>query len=62
VQLRLGELMVAMPILDESIRHSHLQHERILDAIRDHDPQTAREAMIEQIEATAALLHGLRWG
>jgi len=62
VQLRLGELLVAMPILDESIRHSHLQHERILDAIRDRDPQAARDAMIEQIEATAALMHGLRWG
>jgi DNA-binding FadR family transcriptional regulator len=62
VQLRLGELLVAMPILDESIRHSHLQHERILDAIRNHDPQAARDAMIEQVEATAALMHGLRWG
>jgi DNA-binding FadR family transcriptional regulator len=62
VQLRLGELLVAMPILDESIRHSHLQHERIVNAIRDHDPQAARDTMIEQIEATAALLHSLRWG
>jgi DNA-binding FadR family transcriptional regulator len=62
VQLRLGELMVAMPILAESIRHSHHQHERILDAIRDRDSQAARDAMIEQVEATAALLHSLRWG
>jgi len=60
VQLRLGELLVAMPILAESIRHSHLQHARILDAIRDEDPQAARDAMTEQIDATAALLRSLR--
>ena len=60
VQLRLGELLVAMPILGESIRHSHDQHEKILDAITVHDPQAARDAMIEQIEATSALLRSLR--
>jgi DNA-binding FadR family transcriptional regulator len=60
VQLRLGELLVAMPILGESIRHSHDQHEKILEAITVHDPHAARDAMIEQVEATAALLRSLR--
>jgi DNA-binding FadR family transcriptional regulator len=59
VQLRLGELLAAMPILDESIRHSHAQHRKILDAIAKREAEVAREAMIEHIEATAALLHSL---
>jgi GntR family transcriptional repressor for pyruvate dehydrogenase complex len=59
VQLRLSELLAAMPILDESIRHSHAQHGKILDAIRAEDAEAARAAMAEHIEATAVLLDGL---
>jgi DNA-binding FadR family transcriptional regulator len=59
VQLRLSELLSALPILDESIRHSHAQHKKILDAIAARDGATARAMMIEHLEATADLLHGL---
>jgi len=59
VQLRLGELMAAMPILDESIRHSHAQHRKILAAIEASDPELAKETMLDHLEATAALLHSL---
>lgn len=59
VQLRLSELIAAMPVLEESIRHSHAQHLKILAAIEKRDPKLARTAMVEHIEATAVLLHGL---
>jgi GntR family transcriptional repressor for pyruvate dehydrogenase complex len=59
VQLRLSELLAAMPILEESIRNSHAQHEEMLQAIRDRDGERARATMIDQIEATSALLHSL---
>lgn len=59
IQLRLSELLAAMPILGESIRHSHAQHEKILDAIRRRDAARARAAMVEHIDATDVLLHGL---
>lgn len=59
VQLRLSELLAAMPILEESIRNSHAQHESILQAIRKQDAKRARATMIDQIEATSALLHSL---
>jgi DNA-binding FadR family transcriptional regulator len=59
VQLRLGELLAAMPIIEESIRSSHAQHEEILRAIRRREAAKARAAMIDQIEATSALLYSL---
>ncbi len=59
VQLRLSELLAAIPILDESIRHSHAQHEKILRAIARRDGVRARAVMVEHIEATADLLRGL---
>jgi DNA-binding FadR family transcriptional regulator len=59
VQLRLSELLAAIPILEESIRHSHQQHAKILRAIMKRDGRTARAAMGEHIAATAELVHGL---
>jgi DNA-binding FadR family transcriptional regulator len=59
VQLRLSELLAAVPILEESIRHSHEQHEKILSAIATGDDEGARAAMAEHVAATADLLHGL---
>jgi DNA-binding FadR family transcriptional regulator len=59
IQLRLSELLAAIPILDESIRHSHKQHGKILDAIAAKDGPAARAAMLEHIEATEELFRGL---
>lgn len=59
VQLRLSELLSAIPILEESIRHSHQQHAKIFKAITKRDGRAARSAMAEHIAATAELLHGL---
>lgn len=49
----------AIPVLEESIRHSREQHQSILDAIASGDSETARAAMLEHISATAALLRAL---
>lgn len=59
LQLRLSELLSALPILDESLRHSRAQHARILEAIEARDGAAARAAMEEHLSATAQLLHGL---
>ncbi len=59
VQVRFSEILTSMPILAESIRHSHAQHRKILARIEAGDGPGARVAMVEHIDATAALLHGL---
>jgi DNA-binding FadR family transcriptional regulator len=59
VQLRLSELLAAIPVLEESIRHSHEQHAKIIAAIGKRNERAARAAMTEHLAATADLLHGL---
>jgi GntR family transcriptional regulator, transcriptional repressor for pyruvate dehydrogenase complex len=59
VQLRFSEILSAMPILDESIRHSHAQHRKILDQIEAGDGEGARATMLEHIDATVTLLTSL---
>jgi DNA-binding FadR family transcriptional regulator len=59
LQLRLSELLAAIPVLEESIRHSRKQHQSILNAIEAGDRDAARAAMLEHISATAALLRAL---
>lgn len=59
LQVRLGELLGTLPILEESIKHSQAQHEGILDAIAAGDGEQAHARMTEHISATAQLLHTL---
>lgn len=58
VQMSLGELLAAIPVLAVNIEHSHGQHTAVVDAILAGDPEAAREHMRAHVEATAALLHG----
>lgn len=58
-QAALGELLGAIPVLRTNIEHSHQQHDAVVDAILRGDPDTARTAMEEHCDATAALLRGL---
>lgn len=58
VRMRLNELLDAIPLLERNIEHSNAQHELIVDAILDGDPEAARQAMIEHLDGTAALLRG----
>lgn len=58
-QAALGELLGAIPVLRTNIEHSNAQHDAIVGAILAGDPDTARTAMEEHCDATAALLRGL---
>jgi len=58
LQTRLSDLLSAIPMLDEALRHSNEQHALIVAAIEARDPAAARRAMQDHIEATATLLHG----
>jgi len=58
VQMSLGDLLAAIPVLEANIEHSHGQHSAVVEGILAGDPEAAREHMRAHVEATAALLHG----
>ena len=58
-QVRLGELLVAIPVLRRNIDHSDAQHRAVVAAVLGQDPVAARTAMAEHCDGTAALLRGL---
>jgi DNA-binding GntR family transcriptional regulator len=59
VQLRLDEMLRAIPVLAVNIAHSDAQHAETVDAILSGDDQAARTSMCEHVDGTAALLVGL---
>jgi DNA-binding FadR family transcriptional regulator len=59
VQMRLTELLRAIPVLPANIHHSDRQHAAIVEAILAGDPELARTEMEEHCDGTAALLRGL---
>jgi DNA-binding FadR family transcriptional regulator len=59
VQLRLDELLAAIPVIRRNLDHSDSQHAAIVDAILGGDPDLARGAMEEHCDGTAELLRGL---
>jgi DNA-binding FadR family transcriptional regulator len=59
VQMRLTELLRAIPVLPTNIAHSDRQHAAIVAAILSGQAEAARAAMEEHIDGTAALLTGL---
>lgn len=58
VQVKLDELLRAIPVLSRNIEHSNAQHAAVVEAILAGDPRGARTAMAEHVEATSALLRG----
>jgi GntR family transcriptional regulator, transcriptional repressor for pyruvate dehydrogenase complex len=58
-QAALSELLGQIPVLRSNIEHSHEQHDAVVAAILDGDPDTARTTMEEHCDATSALLRGL---
>ncbi len=58
VQLRVGELLGAIPVLRRNIAHSNAQHAEIVEAILAGDPAHARRAMEAHCDGTSALLRG----
>jgi DNA-binding FadR family transcriptional regulator len=59
VQMRLTELLRAIPVLAANIHHSDRQHAAIVAAILAGQPEVARAEMEEHVDGTAALLRGL---
>jgi DNA-binding FadR family transcriptional regulator len=58
VQLRLDELLRAIPVIPANIAHSNAQHAAIVDAILAGDSARAGGLMEEHVDGTAALLRG----
>lgn len=58
VQMRLNELLAAIPVLARNIDHSNAQHAAIVNAILAGNARRARSAMEEHVAGTAALLRG----
>jgi GntR family transcriptional repressor for pyruvate dehydrogenase complex len=59
VQIRLHEMLGAIPVLDRNIDHSRQQHAVIAEAILAGDATRARRVMESHCDDTAALLRGL---
>lgn len=58
VQVRLSDLLAAIPRLEPAIEHANAQHRAIVQAIAEGDGIAARVAMDEHVQATASLVHG----
>jgi GntR family transcriptional repressor for pyruvate dehydrogenase complex len=58
VQMRLDELLRAIPVIPANIAHSDQQHAAIVDAILGGRVDRARTEMEEHVDGTAALLRG----
>jgi DNA-binding FadR family transcriptional regulator len=59
IHAELSDLMALIPHSVEACRHSSEQHRRIARAITRSQPEAARKAMREHVEATTSLLKGL---
>jgi DNA-binding FadR family transcriptional regulator len=57
-RMRVTDLLNAIPVLRRNIEHAGRQHAAIVDAILARDPERARRAVAEHLEASAALLRG----
>lgn len=58
VQLRLNDLLAAIPLMAPAIAHSNDQHDEIIGAIEAGDPEQARLSMSTHLAGTASLLEG----
>lgn len=57
-QLRIGELLAAIPVLSANLAHSDRQHAAVVEAILAGDADRAARAMEEHCDGTSALLRG----
>jgi GntR family transcriptional regulator, L-lactate dehydrogenase operon regulator len=62
IRSRVNELLDAIPLLAANIEHSNAQHRAVVAAILSGDAPTARQAMAEHLDGTAALLRGFLLG
>jgi DNA-binding FadR family transcriptional regulator len=57
-RMRVNDLLDRIPLLPLNIEHSNAQHVQIVASILGGDPESARQAMAEHLDGTAALLRG----
>lgn len=57
-RMRINALLDRIPLLRRNIGHSDDQHEAIVTAILDGDPNAAAEEMLTHVGGSSALLHG----
>lgn len=57
-RMRINALLDRIPLLGRNIAHSEDQHEAVIQAILDGDPDDAAAAMGAHLAGSAALLHG----
>ncbi len=57
-RMRINALLDRIPLLGRNIAHSEEQHEAVIQAILDGDPDDAAAAMGAHLAGSAALLHG----
>ena len=58
VQVRLADLLLHTPQIEEALRHSDEQHAAVVGAIKAGDPVAARDAMELHVAATNSFLRG----
>jgi DNA-binding FadR family transcriptional regulator len=58
VRVRVNDFLDAIPLLEPNLAHANCQHKTIVESILAGDPGGAREAMLDHLEGTAALLRG----
>lgn len=58
VRHRANAMLDRIPLIAPNLAHSTLQHEAVVSAILDGEPDRARVAMRDHLEGTAALLRG----
>lgn len=57
-RMRINAMLDRIPLLPRNIRHSDEQHEAVVGAILDGDPDEATAAMLIHVGGSSALLHG----
>lgn len=55
---RVNGMLDRIPLLPTNLDHTNHQHAAIVGAVLDGDPAAAREAMLDHLDGTAALLRG----
>lgn len=58
VRARVNVMLDQIPLLGTNLEHSGRQHEQVVRAVLDGDPEAARVAMREHLDGTASLLRG----
>jgi DNA-binding FadR family transcriptional regulator len=59
LELQVMDALLAVPKLDQSVKHSHTQHRAVIAAIADGDSRAARDALEEHLAGADVILREL---